>query len=106
MSCLNMYICLKLSMASTGRSFTVLPKWWSGWVNFEPSAVRKLTLSENTNKNTCQNISFTGPKSTLLCAYCYISKILTGPSNFFTRMASQKTVNFDWSKKYFIICSL
>lgn len=35
-------MCLKLSIAITGRSSGFLPKWCSGWVNLSPSAVRKL----------------------------------------------------------------
>ena len=41
----NTYICLKESMARTGRSFVDLPRWLSGWANLKPSAWRKLTVS-------------------------------------------------------------
>ena len=54
-SCFHRYMCLKLSMASTGKSLAVFPKWYSGWVNLVPSAVRKLTLPKtNSNKLTAK----------------------------------------------------
>ncbi len=43
----NRYMCLKLSMAIKGKSSLDLPKWWRGCANLIPSAIRKLTFSEN-----------------------------------------------------------
>jgi hypothetical protein len=40
------YMCLKLSIAKTGKSLAVFPKWCKGWENFDPSAVRKFILPE------------------------------------------------------------
>lgn len=41
-SCGKRYMCLKLSIANTGKSLSDLPRWCRGWENFLPSAVRKL----------------------------------------------------------------
>ena len=56
-SCFQRYICLKLSIESIGRSFTVFPRWYSGCVNFEPSAVRKFTLPAK-QRSLLLNITF------------------------------------------------
>ena len=45
----NKYMCLKLSMASTGRSLLDFPRWYSGCENFKPSAVKKLTPAAKQN---------------------------------------------------------
>ena len=44
--CFQRYMCLKLSIARTGRSRTVRPRCFRGCVNTWPLAVRKLTESE------------------------------------------------------------
>jgi hypothetical protein len=41
-------MCLKLSMAMRGKSFSFFPRWCRGWANFLPSAVKKFMLSGNT----------------------------------------------------------
>ena len=46
----NRYICLKLSIANSGRSAGVFPRWCNGCVNFVPSAVRKFMLPTKENK--------------------------------------------------------
>ena len=45
---------LKESMAMRGRSSLLLPRWWRGWANLTPSAVRKLTCcrSESSSRFT------------------------------------------------------
>lgn len=43
----NKYMCRNESIAINGRSLILLPRWWSGWANRLPSAVRKLMFSES-----------------------------------------------------------
>ena len=47
----KMYMWRNESMARTGRSPSVLPKWWRGCENFWPSATRKLTLVRSSNSS-------------------------------------------------------
>jgi len=49
--CRQRYMCLKLSMANSGRSATVLPMWWSGCVNLTPSAVSAVTTPSHKASN-------------------------------------------------------
>ena len=41
------YMCLKLSIAMSGKSSFDFPRWWSGCANFSPSAIKKFTFSES-----------------------------------------------------------
>ena len=46
-------------MARSGRSSLDLPRWWSGWANLTPSAVRKFTLDfSDTSSWNYQNINW------------------------------------------------
>ena len=49
MLCGQVYMCLKLSITSSGKSSVVLPMWCSGCVNFRPSAVSSVTTSTQTH---------------------------------------------------------
>ena len=40
-------MCRKLSMAISGKSSFDFPRWCRGCANFSPSAIKKLTFSEN-----------------------------------------------------------
>ena len=47
-------MCLKLSMANTGRSFVCLPMWCSGCANWIPSAVKNVTDSKPTKHHSAK----------------------------------------------------
>ena len=79
----NIYICLKLSIASTGRSLLDLPRWYSGCENFKPSANKKLTppAKENLKHFNKQFSFFNNATET-----CVNLKVLNNLSSYFKEL--------------------